>query len=460
MARTCKTFHLVAVAILWRHISGLVPLMSTIPESVWEKGTRSQELMWQKTSRAGLDVSRLTFYASHVKAFTWKFDRVVNISSVAFFLRVLPRSTTLFPAARSIRFEDDREWFTLLLSGRIFASPALEELYMNVCAYEAKLVFGQFNSLAPQLKSLYLTGPSGGATWPPPNFCDQVLGPLVTVRLLTFECHDFATIEGLLVLSRIPTLEHVRVRLDSSRQSSFSTLLLVGPYFPALKTFKLYAGRLDKVTLALLQAVNSPSLRRFELVVKARAHGHLSEEVLIAHMTALGRAPFSIALRELRLFLSLDERLDPRYTVGIQVLQPLFGCSNLAALQIFADTATLDVSTCQNIAEAFPYLERLTFTDEGTDQYAGALYARPRQAQRAAPLEGLAVLAKRCRRLVELSIPICVDYKEMPELPSAEDASTTIECGVMPLRLSNGRDYESRYAIEEYLRLLLPRRRV
>ncbi|KAH9931449.1 uncharacterized protein B0H18DRAFT_1102633 [Fomitopsis serialis] len=456
MARTCKTFHFVAVAVLWQHIGGLVPLMSTIPGHVWEKDQRRRELLWEQPNTNRLDVSRLAFYASHIKCFTWKFDRTVNIYSAGKFLRGIPQSMVLFPAVHTIWFQDDKEWFGLLVHSHIFAGPAVEELYINACAYDAEPLFQRANRLFPRLSRLHLTGPSSSAKWPPPTLTEDTVRPLATTHISHFDANDQLSLSGLIVLGGIPTLEHVVVRLDPKRcGSSFTAPLADGHCFPALKTLQLHTGLINEITLALVEAISSPSLQRFELTVKARVYRHLGEEVLFAHLEALSRAPFRTALRDLKLYLAHKESLEPNFTVGIQILRPLLGRLNgLVSLQIFSDMIVLDNATCQGIAEAFPLLKLLTLTYEGVGSYAGQVHTGGDQleAQRAASLEGLAFIVKHCRQLTDLRIPVQILCGKIPAFPSAEEVSTTIERGALTLRVAPF-TWER---VKQYLDVLLP----
>ncbi|KAH9834877.1 uncharacterized protein C8Q71DRAFT_128699 [Rhodofomes roseus] len=100
---------------------------------------------------------------------------------------------------------------------------------------------------------------------------------------------------------------------------------MAGPLFPSLKSLHLSTRRINDLTLAAIKSISSTDLHRLELTVKARAESHLSEEFLLAHMTALSQAPFRNSLREVKLYLHHEEQVDLQYSIGSQILQPVLG---------------------------------------------------------------------------------------------------------------------------------------
>ncbi|TFY68294.1 hypothetical protein EVJ58_g1080 [Rhodofomes roseus] len=301
-----------------------------------------------------------------------------------------------------------------------------------------------------------MTGPSSSVTWPPPPLTGHTLAPLTTTRISAFDAHDPLTINALRVLSTMRTLEHISARLDLSSDSD-PVAAPPGRPFRSLKSLRLFAHWINDLTLAVIKSISSTELQCLELTVKARAQSHLSEQFLLAHMTALSQAPFRNSLREFKLYLHHDEQVDLQWNIGSQILRPVLGrLDSLVSLQIFGDAIALDFEICRSIAEAFPHLEILTLMDEGDDPYAGSLSPTLDTAARSAPLEGLAFFAKHCRALTSLRMPVRIESSVLPAWPAAQDVSATIQDGLILLRLEGDEEAVVYDSVRAYVDVLLP----
>lgn len=126
-------------------------------------------------------------------------------------------------------------------------------------------------------------------------------------------------------------------------------------------------------------------------------------------------------------------------------------------LRIVADTMTLSIEGCQAIAVVFPRLEVLELSDrQGKQKYGrGDKPIRGHRSERAAPLEGITVIVRGYRNLVDLGyLSGLRGCRIFLDIPRTEEAPETIAHVNIPLGHGDetlvAQDHELRVAAESY----------
>ena len=408
-----------------------------------------------------MDTKRLVFYASHIKTLIWHYHYQSNVSkdSIDEFQNWLscatPSGFTLLPAVRTIEFTEDDEYYGILY--RFLCTPTLEELRFNANASAIEPILKHLVRSCPAFRNLHLSSPSSGHYFPPPAYDDHVLAPVVTQNLVRFTSGDSLTLGAVISFSKIPSLRHLSVTVAIEASQAFPPV--GGPFFHALETLKFSVHRLCGVTLALVQAISSPILQQFTLSVQANSRHRLNERLVTQHTVALGRAPYKDTLRSVILFLKHTSASIPADTITVPVIQPLMSCRRLETLEVFADSAVLDLAACRFIACAFSHLDAFAFSDNSPgdrrDQGVGMWASRPFEFARAAPLEGLVAITKACRRLRSLHLSVRIESSDQLVLDQAA-VLPTVERGLILPRYEDN-DLVLQHLVDTYLGELLPR---
>ncbi|EPT01998.1 hypothetical protein FOMPIDRAFT_89330 [Fomitopsis schrenkii] len=408
-----------------------------------------------------MSTERLAFYASHVKHVVWSYHYQSDVNKYSIFefqdwLSYKARSGfTLLPNVHTVEFAEHDEYYGFLYH---FLAPTLKELRVNAGALTIEPILRRLNRSCPLLTSLHLTGPSSGHSYPPPAFNDLVLAPLSTMCLVRFSSTDPLKLEAAIALSRIPSLRHLSITVTVKPTQVFPRV--TAPFFHALESLTISFHRLNEATVAFIRTISSPRLEHVTLTVLASRGIYLDEQIVTQHTTALSKASFKNTLRSLILCLkhSLKTPYGPAQTIGVQVIHPLLSCCCLNSIEVFADTAVLDLAACRYVASAFSHLEVFAFSDNSPSDPrvpgAGIWLPMPNQFAHAAPLDGLLTITKACRRLRSLHIPVQIEAVDQLVLDEAA-VLPTIERGVILPRFIM-KDLELEHLVDEYLGKLLP----
>lgn len=421
--------------------------------------TSDRLLAVQGRSKA-MGIERLSYYASHVKTLVWNYHCQCDVSKYSidefqdWLSRAAPSGFTLLRGVRTVEFTEDDEYYGVLYH---FLAPALEELRINAGALAIEPILRHLDRSCPHLKSVHLTSPSSGHHYPPPAFDDLALAPLSMMCLARFTSSGPLTLGAVVALSHISSLRHLSVAVSIKSSQVFPPV--ASPFFDTLETCRISAHRLNETTVAFVRAISSFRLTHFTLAVQATSNTRFNERIVMQHTIALSQAPFKDTLRSVAIFLKHTSPSVPTATIGVSVIQPILSCCSLDSLEVFADTAVLDLAACRYIASAFSHLEVLAFSDNSPsdrrDQGVGIWAPMPYQFARAAPLEGLLAITKACRRLRSLHIPIRIETLDQLVLDDAA-VLPTIEHGIIIPRYKE-KNVELEQLVDAYLGKLLPR---
>lgn len=341
------------------------------------------------------DMARFQYYGQYIRQFRWANEVNVSASTLEYLFAQFPPWHCLLTQARLVLWVEDRqEAFHYVIP---FISELVEELYLISFATDPTLVLTAVEERSAQLKTLAIKYCSRNAT------VDRALAQLLdsAACLRDFTCTISLSKDAIFALARMSHLKALDIAICEAVNISH----LRGPKypcFPALQSLGIRFSNLDIHSLALLESIRSPHLRKISLLIDKQA------SIFTAHLDALARAPFGRSLCELSCR-CMDYLDDVPSQQAHNLLLPLLRMSALTTLTIIAPLLMLDPGLLRDLACALP---RIRYLHLHSSHSSGHLrHSTP------ITLEAFLPFAERCHELEYLGFRI--DATRVPSLPAS-----------------------------------------
>ncbi|TBU29983.1 hypothetical protein BD311DRAFT_787500 [Dichomitus squalens] len=342
LARTCKAFHEPSIQVLWCYLSDISPLFHCFPQDAYAHTEKLNRPLTPEEWTRVLKYSSLALAASfcpeealyHLSAFhptlvffpnlvIFEWSRThTNVSELPVVLRSLSPNLRILRLS-AIRSGDNLQPTLSLIASR-FGS--LEEFNMNV--FESR--------------------PGDDSDPVMPYFFFSAIQNRYALKVI--QCNGIlVTEDGLLVLSRLPNLNKLAIRLPRSFTLSADTDSLEG--FASLRDITVTAIIPDYIHFSDKTAL--PRVASMRIQVEGTP-----DNGDILRLFASIPTNFSPAMIT-KLFVS-DRQPNHQAVICLPYLQPLFELSNLAVFELsMAARYVLDGAAYTAIAQAWPLLESI-----------------------------------------------------------------------------------------------------
>ncbi|KAK7001346.1 hypothetical protein R3P38DRAFT_3048630 [Favolaschia claudopus] len=399
LARTCQSFQLPALAVLWATQKQLTSLLKCLPSDALEEaqetvGATTNTVIRFRRPITSSDLSRLVLHAEKVKNLYIEKPHSVHWTvyvALSFALPALP----LFPNLRHLTWKPPEEAYSHI---RMFVGQKLRSVTLDP---ELPQLFG-FH-LLPYLRDFH-----------PDLLCVEI-GPIYFVQDPSWKEAMYSAIRGMnrlqdlklpsldgptmLHLAQLPHLSHLEVssfpQLPDDIQAQ---LAAAGPAFTSLHKFTTFSDSPASISNFLSMDAVADALT--ELILGFASDSYAKPEEWQTLSTIIARKSSQtlqgLAFTE-RFVYEDDAPDDPSRMIRQESFHPLLACPNLTAviLQI-GYGITIDDDFIRKISEAWPRLQILNISPKfHCSQYV------PRTT-----LPGLIPLAQHCRSLTSLTITL------------------------------------------------------
>ncbi|KAL1697075.1 hypothetical protein GGG16DRAFT_42678 [Schizophyllum commune] len=453
-------FHAIAEPVLWRELSSLVPILRLLPEyfdiqnlypgielphDVWERNRNIIRLAGHVRKLLIHPIADLNLDCHHVTFYEGARGRSMDWDALKAFARSIPVSSDfiLFPLLQHLEVGSS---FTCGISTKVLR-PLLGP---NVRTIVAHCPMNRLDHCIWRcdLRAFAYLEPS-------PTIYGRVQHVLPRMALTIPALHDIAP-----VISKMHTL---RLRLNHGD----GLLPLLRPAQATLRVFDVDIGHLaETVTDYKLLSLRSLTVRRqrpaFVCALAGSVHLETIElhDLIVPNSNSFAEITNKIKTGALRQ-VYIQERPPPpsqaRWSLKARHLEPLTSCSNLLSIDIRASSSILITDEeWAALAPSWPHIQYLRVQPYRPRRRDGNVNANTQvHAPPSATMAALIPIARSCRYIEELSIPLKMDDPvpslENDPIPS-QTRLTKFDLGEREIRLVGADTMD----VVQFLRALFP----
>ncbi|KAF7795206.1 hypothetical protein EIP86_006356 [Pleurotus ostreatoroseus] len=417
--QTRRSFHQIAMPILWRTIYGLGPLLKCFPEDIWSpKQTEILDLEGPLRMPLHSEWEPFHLYAKHIKTLNLSQERYgYDYDKALRFLSIHRPVLQLFPNLHTIYISatlwDHKADFT-----RLFFSSSVRTVHVR-CSYEDMGLAGVIEALsdsAPALEELsIITGRMSPSHLSSAIVAFETFG-LRLKNLISLSCTTIPLSEkNVHLLALLPNLAHLNCAITPADQPPSLIHENGSVVFRSLTTLQIGVKELSPSMIALFNGAGMPKLE--ELCLKLRAYP------LAADFKSLFSA-LSTHLTLHCLAITIQKRgyEETEYTITDDILEPLL-CRDIRKLKLSDCVCELDDLSLERMESAWPCIEQLWIGNLGLTEGTKITY------------QALYKFATRCTQLHDFGIPMDSHSLGRKDLLAPKPAPCT---SLKTLRVSQG----------------------
>ncbi|KAH7909613.1 hypothetical protein BJ138DRAFT_208070 [Hygrophoropsis aurantiaca] len=371
LAVTCRTFRDPALAVRWRRLSGLRPLIRLFPRNTWLHDTENDKDVELEFARLPSKEEWINFetYTSRIREITvgsGQFKGIIHFMATLS-MKYLPHpSHHLFPKLQSLIWQSQETSQLSLV--HLFLPPSLRSLHLgfqdiNRLGAPTMLLLLEYQCIMLthlSVKGLHLGGSVNLA---------PVLQALKSSSCQQLQSLNLGLVDESILshLAQLPTLKDLSVQLPDS----ISTSIASNDGFTSLRTLSFFARNVGDVFLFLQSAQLSLKSIKIQLFENEARSTILPLSSLQQLFSSISNGLCHSSLTQIE----INHWTGHRYldiTFDIAILQPLLLFSNLKHLRLDSLFAfNWNDNTLTELVNAWPRLEKLVINHVGWQRSSG-----------------------------------------------------------------------------------------